>query len=315
MNFANPLWFLAMALVPLLVYFYLLAQRKKKKLTLRFSSLNLLKKAVGKKKTVDRDKVLFVLVLAIFALMITALADPHIPLEQTKEGANIVLAIDVSGSMQATDYKPNRVEAAKQSSELLINQLNPGDLVGIVIFSDGATTSSYLTPLKQKAIEKLKSIQAKEGATAIGDGLSLAIDMAISIPSKKNVVILLSDGVNNAGVVSPEEAIQFAKTNNIQVYTVGMGSEEPVLLGYDFFGRPQYAELDEATLKNIAESTGGEYFKSVNEKTLADIYSKLPEKIERELEDTSIKDWFILAAIVVFSVWIYLKYWRFRSLP
>ncbi len=315
MNFASPLWFLGFILIPFIAYFYLLARRRKKKLSLKFSSINLLKEAVGKKKKFEKEKILFALVIVILTLLITALADPHIPLEQTKEGANIVLAIDVSGSMQATDYKPTRVDAAKQASELLLNQLKPGDLVGIVIFSDGATTSSYLTPLKQKAIEKLRSVQAKEGATAIGDGLSLAIDMATSIPSKKKVVILLSDGVNNAGVVSPDEAIQFAKTNSIQVYTVGMGSEEPVLLGYDFFGRPQYAELDEATLKKIAENTGGEYFKSVDEKTLAGIYSKLPEKIERELEDTSIKDWFVLAAIIIFLIWIYLKYWRFRSLP
>ncbi len=313
MNFGNPLWLIAFTILPVIIYFFILSRRKKKKLMLKFSSISLLKEASS--KTINKDKILFALVVSILALLITALADPHIPLEQTKEGANVVLAIDVSGSMQAADYKPSRLEAAKQAAEQLVNQLRPGDLVGIVIFSDGATTASYLTPLKQKVIEKLMAIQSKEGATAIGDGLSLAIDMATAIPSKKNVVILLSDGVNNAGVVSPDEAIEFAKVNNIQVYTVGMGSEEPVLLGYDFFGRPQYAELDEATLKSIAENTGGEYFRSIDERTLSEIYSKLPEKIERELEDTSIKDWFVLAAIVLLSVWIYLKYWRFRSLP
>ncbi|MCD6496615.1 MAG: VWA domain-containing protein [Candidatus Aenigmarchaeota archaeon] len=315
MNFANPLWFAAFALLPVLAYFYMIAKKRKKRLSLRFSSINLLKEAAGDKKLTDRDKILFAINLAVLALLITALADPHIPLRQTKKGANIVLAIDVSGSMQATDYKPSRIEAAKAAAENLLKELNPGDLAGIVVFSNGATTSSYLTPLKDKVITKLRSIKATDGATAIGDGLSLAIDMATSIPSKKKVVILLSDGVNNAGVVSPDKAIEFAKSNGMQVYTIGMGSEKPVLLGYDFFGRPQYAKLDEATLKKIAESTGGQYFRSVNATTLSDIYAKLPEKIERELEDTSIKDWFIAAALVVFSFWLYLKYWRFRSLP
>ncbi len=314
MNFANPFWLTALIAVPAIAYLYILAMRKKKKLSLRFSSISLLKQASGGKKP-KRDAILFSLLAAILALLIIGLADPHILLQQSKEGANVVLAIDVSGSMKATDYKPSRVEAAKKSAELMINQLGPKDLVGVVVFSDGATTSSYLTPLKQKAIEKLRAVKAKDGATAIGDGLSLAIDMATSIPSKKKVVILLSDGVNNAGVISVDEAVRFAKANSIQVYTVGMGSENPVLLGYDFFGRPQYAELDEATLKSIAAQTGGEYYKSVDESTLAQIYSKLPEKIQRELEDTSIKDWFVLSALVLLVAFMYLKYWRFRSLP
>jgi len=315
MNFANPLWLAGLVSVPILIYVYILASRRKRRLSLKFSSIGLLKEASGGKKPVDRAKILFTLSILALVLLVIAISDPHLPLEQTKEGVNVVLAIDVSGSMQATDYEPNRVEAAKKSAEILVNQLGFNDKIGVVVFSDGATTSSYLTPLKQKAIEKLRAIKAKEGMTAIGDGLSLAIDMATSIPSKKKVVILLSDGVNNAGVVSPGEAIQFSKSNQIQVYTVGMGSEEPVLLGHDFFGRPQYAELDEATLKKIAEQTGGEYFKSVDEQTLADIYAQIPEKIERELEETSIKDWFVIAAIVIIVIFLYLKYWRFRSLP
>ncbi len=315
MNFASPLWLLLLLVVPVLAYFYRVAMRRKKRLSLRFSSLSLVREATGGKKPPRSDMILFLVMLVALVALVVALADPHMPLEQSKEGANVVLAIDVSGSMQATDYKPSRVEAAKTAAETLIGQLGPKDLVGVVLFSDGATTSSYLTPLKEKAIERLKTVQASDGATAIGDGLSLAIDMVTSIPSKKKVVILLSDGVSNTGVVSPDEAIDFSKANDVQVYTVGMGSEEPVLLGYDFFGRPQYAQLDETTLKKIAEDTGGEYYKSVDEKTLDQIYERLPEKLQRELEDTSIKDWFVGLALATLVVWTYLKYWRFRSLP
>jgi len=224
----------------------------------------------------------------------------------------VVLAIDDSGSMQATDYKPTRLEAAKAAAKTLIKSLKPKDNVGIIVFESGATTACYLTPFKDKAIEKLEAIEPRTGRTAIGDGLALAIDMATSIPNKKKVVILLSDGVNNAGVVSPQEAIQFAKTNGVQVYTVGLGSEKPVVIGYDLFGNPQYAELDEQTLKKIAADTGGKYYKSVNEKTLDEIYARISGHIKREWEETSIKDWFFIATFIMLLVNIYIIYGKYR---
>ena len=176
----------------------------------------------------------------------------------------------------------------------------------------GDTTAAYLTPYKDKALEKLKAVEPREGKTAIGDGVALAIDMATSIPNKKKVVILLSDGVNNAGVVAPGEAVVFARTLDIQVNAIGMGSVEPVVLGYDFFGRPQYAELDETTLKLIASETGGRYYKSVDDETLDEIYSGISQKIERVREDVSIKDWFFGAALVVLMFYLYLIYGKYR---
>jgi Ca-activated chloride channel family protein len=244
--------------------------------------------------------------------MIIGFANPHIPLEQSKEGVNVVLVIDVSGSMQATDYKPDRLEAAKNSAKILVDSLPPKDNAGIVIFETGATTAAYLTPNKDKVIEKLSNIAPTNGETAIGDGLSLGIDMATSIQNKKKVVILLSDGVSNAGVISPSEAVAFAKSNNIQVYTIGLGSYGKTVLGYDFFGRPQYAELDEDTLKAIAEKTGGKYFKSVDIKTLNEIYQNISNDIKREKEETNIKDWFFVFAFGIFFLQIYLRYGRGR---
>jgi Ca-activated chloride channel family protein len=193
--------------------------------------------------------------------------------------------------------------------------LNYNDNSGVVIFSSGATTSAYLSPYKDKVLDKLSGIRQPEGQTAIGDGLALAVDMATSIPNKKKVIILMSDGVNNAGVISPDEAISFANTNNIQVYTVGIGSNENVLLGYDPFGTPQYAQLDEATLQKIATETNGQYFRSVDSSTLEKIYSELPQKIEREPEDSSIKDWFVIGAIGVLLAQLYLRFGRYRILP
>jgi len=311
-GFYDPLVLLFLLALPFLFIGYkkILAKRKKDAIT--FSHLGFIKSALGNKKKAKRNELLFYLSLLIVVLMIVGFANPHIPLEQVKEGVNVVLVIDISGSMQATDYQPNRLEAAKSSAEILLHSLKEKDHVGIVTFESGVTTAAYLSPYIDKVIEKLHSIQPREGKTAIGDGLSLGIDMATSIPNKKKVVILLSDGVNNAGVITPQEAIAFAKVNNIQVYSIGMGSEEPVILGYDFFGNPQYAELDEETLQNIAQQTGGKYFKSVDTQTLDDIYGGIGQDIEREKEETNIKDWFFVSAFVVFLIELYLQYGRGR---
>jgi len=313
MNFENPFWFTALLLLPLIWYFHKKSIKKKKAAAVRFSNISLLKEA-GIKKSKAKE-VLFFIHIVLIAMLITALADPHIPLKQTKEGVNVVIVMDVSGSMAATDYKPTRLEAAKESAGILINALHNSDNAGIVIFSSGATTSAYLSPYKDKVLEKLAGIKQTEGETALGDGLALAVDMATSIPNRKKVIILMSDGVNNAGVISPEEAIQFAKTNGVQVYTVGIGSDKKVILGYDLLGRPQYAELDEATLQKIAKETNGQYFKSVDSSTLEHIYRELPEKIKRVPEDTSIKDWVIIASIGVLLSELYLRFGRYRILP
>ena len=310
-GFSSSWVLLFLVFIPILYYFYKKVIQKKKKDAIKFSNIGFIKSALGDKKKSRRNELMFYLSLLVLIFMIIGFANPHIPLKQTKEGVNVVLVLDVSGSMQADDYKPTRLEAAKSSAEILLKSLKEKDHAGIVIFESGATTAAYLSPYKGKVIEKLRSIAPREGKTAIGDGLSLGIDMATSIPNKKKVVILLSDGVNNAGVISPQEAIEFAKTNNIQVYTIGLGSEGKVVLGYDWFGNPQYAELDEATLQAIAKQTGGKYFKSVNDKTLDEIYKNISQDIKREKEETNIKDWFFFAALIIFLIYLYLRYgWR-----
>lgn len=311
-GFESPWVLIFLFFIPALFYLYKRIIEKKKKDAIKFSNIGFIKSALGDKKKSRRDEVLFYLSLTILALMIIGFSNPHIPLKQTKEGVNVVLVIDVSGSMQAEDYEPTRLEAAKKSAEILLKSLKEKDHVGIVTFESGATTAAYLSPYKENVIEKLQSIAPKQGKTAIGDGLSLGVDMATSIPNKKKVVILLSDGVSNAGVISPAEGVAFAKANDIQVYTIGMGSENPVVLGYDWFSNPQYAELDEATLKAIAQETGGKYFKSVDDKTLDEIYRNISQDIEREKEETNIKEWFFLAAVFTYLIYLYLQYGKRR---
>lgn len=312
-SFLYPKYLYGLILVAVLYYFCNLGLKKKRKLAIRFSNLGFIKDL--KLKQPQIEKTFLYMYLITLTLLIVGLADPHLPLKRAKEGTNVVLAIDVSGSMKATDYKPSRIEAAKKAATTLLKGLKPKDNVGIIIFESGATTAAYLTPFKEKVIEKLEDIEASDGRTAIGDGLSLAIDMVTSIPKRKKVVILLSDGVNNAGVITPEEAIRFAKKNKIQIYTIGMGSEEKTIIDYDWFGNPVYAELDEDLLKMIAVETGGKYYKSVNEKTLNEIYKNIKEDIKRERELTSVKDLFILLALSSILIQLYLRYGKKVVMP
>lgn len=310
LTFGEPIMLILLLIIPATFLLYWEYLKKKKESAIKFSSVAVLK--TTNKSTKIRKHTPFILLIIVVTLIIIGLSDPKLPMKTVQEGVNVVLIIDDSGSMAATDYQPTRLEAAKKASEILIRSLHEKDNVGIVIFESGATTAAYLTPFKENAIKKLKGIQQKQGRTAIGDGLAMGIDMAVAIPNKKKVAILLSDGVNNAGVVTPEEAIAFAKENKIQVYTIGMGSEQPVILGYDVFGNPVYAELDEKTLMHIAQETGGKYYKSVNDKTLEEIYANIGKDIEREWEKKSIKDYFFALALIILLINIYIIYVKYR---
>lgn len=311
-GFYHPEWLILLLALPVIYYWYLHETRRKKQEAMVFSHIGFLKTALAGRVGSHRTRLLLFIALATLGCIIIGLADPHIPLNQAKEGVNVVIVIDDSGSMQATDYKPTRLEAAKDAAGQLIHQLDDKDYVGVITFESGATSAAYLSPDKDRVFTKLKAIEQKDGATAIGDGLALAVDMAESIPNRKKVVILLSDGVNNAGVIPPDQAIQFAKDKNIQVFTVGLGTDQPVVLGYDWLGNPQYADLDEDALKKIASETGGKYFKSINDKTLSDVYSNLNKEIKRENEETSIKDWFFAISMLLIVSEIVLRYGRRR---
>jgi Ca-activated chloride channel family protein len=313
--FLDPQYLLLLLLIPVVYLLHRYVTGRKKAQAMEFSHVAFLRSAMGEVKVSRRPRYLFLLSLFALALMVVGFANPMVPLEQTKEGVNVVLVMDISGSMQATDYPPNRLDAAKRSAGVLLRSLDPLDLAGVVTFESGATTAAYLSPDKGRVIEKLNAIAPKEGQTALGDGLLLGIDMASSIPNRQKVVILLSDGVANAGVVSPDEATAYAKENKIQVYTIGLGSESPVVLGYDWFGNAVNAELDEATLSKVASETGGKYFKSVDDRTLREIYAGLNREIVREKEETPIGWVFFLCAFFVLLAEIYFRYGRGRIIP
>ena len=298
-------------LIPILVFVYHKYNSNKKDSILKFSSIKIIEKAIVKKSTI-RKHIPFVLVIVVLSLIIIALANPQTITMGVEKGVNIGIVLDGSESMAASDYKPTRLEAAKNAVNSLVTKINVKNNVGVVLFETGATTISYLTPIKEKTLDSISLIQQGSGATAIGDGLSLGIDMVSSIPDKKRVIILLSDGIQNSGLVTPQQAIQYALINNVQIHTIGIGSEKPVYLRDDIYGEPQYAELDETTLRDVSDSTGGSYFKSLDEETLNQILLDLSSDMEYEKELSTIRDWFIGSAIAFLLLDMYIIYGKYR---
>ena len=298
-------------LIPLLIFIYYRYNLNKKESILKFSSLKVIKKT-DVKKHVIRKHIPFILAIIILSLAIIALANPQIVTAGMQKGINLGIVLDGSESMAASDYKPTRLEAAKDAVNSLVEKTSGKNNVGVVLFETGASTISYLTPVKEKTLNSISLIQQGDGATAIGDGLSLGVDMVSAILDKKRTIILLSDGIQNSGLVSIEQATQYAVINNVQVHTIGIGSEKPVYIRDDIYGEPQYAELDENALKNISNSTGGSYFKSLDEQTLNEIVLELSSNIEYETELSTIRDWFIGSAIGLLLLNMYIIYGKYR---
>jgi Ca-activated chloride channel family protein len=298
-------------LIPFLIFIYYRYNLNKKESILKFSSLKIIKKT-NVEKHVIRKHLPFLLVMIVLSLVIVALANPQIVTTGVQKGINLGIVLDGSESMAASDYKPTRLEAAKNAVNSLVEKTSEKNNVGVVLFETGASTISYLTPVKQKTLNSISLIQQGNGATAIGDGLSLGVDMVSAILDKKRVIVLLSDGIQNSGLVSIEQSTQYAIINNVQVHTIGIGSEKPVYIRDDIYGEPQYAELDENTLKNISNSTGGSYFKSLDEQTLNEIVLELSSNMEYETELSTIRDWFIGSAIGILLLNMYIIYGKYR---
>ncbi|MGY5151184.1 MAG: vWA domain-containing protein [Candidatus Nitrosopumilus sp. bin_6a] len=302
---------LLLLVIPALYILYSKYNSEKKESILKFSSLKIVKKSIMGKNFL-RKHLPFVLMMGILGLAIIGLANPQIPTLSVEKGINLSIVLDGSESMAASDYTPTRLDAAKGAISNLVTKIGQQNNVGVVLFESGATTISYLSPDKEKTVNAISSIEQGQGATAIGDGLALGIDMASSIPDKKGIIILLSDGVHNSGLITPEEAIDYAKINSVQIHTIGLGSVEPVYLRDDIYGEPQYAQLDEDTLVTIAQETGGNYYKSLDEQTLNEIFFTLSSNLEYEMEYSTIRDWFIAASIGLLLIDAYVIYGRYR---
>jgi Ca-activated chloride channel family protein len=229
-----------------------------------------------------------VLRTAALCLIIVALARPRSSSEVEKrdtEGIDIVLAMDVSTSMLARDFTPDRLSAAKDIAIEFIAQ-RPSDRMGIVVFAGESFTQCPLTTDRATLINLMKEVQTDliEDGTAIGNGLATAVARMMDSDAPSRVVILLTDGVNNSGEVAPQTAAEIAKTYGVRVYTIGVGANGmapyPVMTPWGVEMQKVQVEIDEELLKGIADATGGRYFRATDNTKLAEIYSEI-NKMEK----------------------------------
>ena len=229
-----------------------------------------------------------VLRTAALCLIIVALARPRSSTEVEKvdaEGIDIVFAMDVSTSMLARDFKPDRISAAKDIAIEFITQ-RPSDRMGIVVFAGESYTQCPLTTDRATLINLMKEVQTDliEDGTAIGNGLATAVARMMDSEAPSRVVILLTDGVNNSGEVAPQTAAEIAKTYGVRVYTIGVGANGmapyPVMTPWGVELQNMQVEIDEDLLKGISEATGGRYFRATDNTKLAEIYSEI-NKMEK----------------------------------
>ena len=285
-EFANPKLLWLLLLVPLSIIWYIL-RHKKQEAAVNFSDLKGMVKLPKTWKAYLRH-LLFALKMAALALLIVALARPQSSSTNSTsniEGIDIVMAMDVSGSMLARDLKPDRLTAAKNVASDFVKG-RPGDRMGLVIFSGETFTQVPLTTdhgVMLNMLAEMKNGLIEDG-TALGDGLATAISRLKDSEAISKVVILLTDGMNNAGSVDPYTAAEIAKLYGIRVYTIGVGTygtaPYPVQTMFGTQMQQIKVEIDEKLLTTIANSSGGKYFRATSNQKLEEIYEEI-DKLER----------------------------------
>jgi Ca-activated chloride channel family protein len=332
MEFANKEYlFLLLLLVPYIIWYLL--YRKKTEPTIRMSDTRAYRFAPRSWKVMLMP-VQLVLRLAVFVLLILILARPQTHNSwnnKSVEGIDIMLAMDVSGSMLAEDLRPNRIEAAKQvAAEFIAGR--PNDNIGLTIFAGEAFTQCPMTTDHASLLNLLHGVRTDlatrgliEDGTAIGMGLANAVSRLKNSKAKSKVVILLTDGSNNRGDISPMTAAEIAKSLGIRVYTIGVGTNKvapypmPVAGGVQYVNIP--VEIDSKTLSEIAAATDADFYRATNNKELQNIYKEI-DKMEKS--KLSVKTYskryeayqpFAIAAVLLLLLEILLRITVFRKLP
>lgn len=329
-RFADPLYFSALAALPLLAFFSL---RRRSNAALRFSSLRTLVSLKPGTGTRSRQILLGLRLLGM-ALLITAFARPQSGRRDTEmlsEGVDIALVMDTSGSMQALDFelggkRKNRLEVVKDVVTSFIKARN-NDRIGMVVFGEDAFTQCPQTLDYGVLLRFLDEIQIGMAgdATAIGSGLATAVKRLKDLPSKSKVVILLTDGSSNAGAITPEYAAKAAATYGIKVYTIGVGSKGKAPFLVDSFFGQRYVyrdvDMDEDTLRMIAKTTGGRYFRATDTASLRQIYTQIDAmektevKVKEYIEYNELFAYFLIPGVLLILGEIALGQTRFRRLP
>jgi len=291
-TFGQPLFFALFALIPFLVYWHA-GKGKSQVAAAGLSTTRGLQRLRSWRNTFRN--VPFILRLAALCCIIIALARPQVQYEEQQsegEGVDIILCIDVSGSMTAQDFTPNRMEAAKKVAENFVNS-RPNDRIGLVIFSGESFTQCPLTTDHAVLINQISQIRngLLQDGTSIGSGLATSVDRLRDSKAKSKVVILLTDGINNGGLIDPATAKEIAKTFRVRVYTIGVGTDgyapTPVSTPAGIVMQNEKVAIDEKLLRNIADETGGKYFRATDNESLASIYASIDSLEKSKVEITT----------------------------
>ena len=327
-EFLQPQFFWLLLLLPLAIVWYIW-QRNKITAQVKISSLKGFKAGSG--FLAKMRPLLFVLRLLALAFLITALARPRTvdvsTRTKTTRGIDIVIATDVSASMLAKDLRPNRLEALKDVASQFIRE-RPNDRIGLVEYAGESYTRTPITSDKSIVLSSLRDIKYNniiEGGTAIGMGLATSVNRLKDSKAKSKVIILMTDGVNNAGFIEPITASELAKEFGIKVYTIGIGTNGMALspIGIRPDGGFQYGniqvEIDEELLQQIADETGGLYFRATNNKKLEDIYDEINKLEKTDVEEFKFTNYeekyrpLVILAGLLLLVEILLRFTVFRS--
>src|SRR5450759_345867 len=313
-KFAEPLFLYLLALIPVMVVFYLLKQQKATA-SLRMPGLHPFANVPKTFRHYLRH-ILFAFRTVAVALLIIVLARPQTTdkfQDISTEGIDIVLTLDISGSMLARDFRPDRLEASKNVATEFISG-RPYERMGLVVFSGESFTQCPLTTDHAVLMNLLREIQSgmSEDGTAIGNGLATAVNRIKDSESKSKVIILLTDWVNNRGEIAPATAAGIAKTYGIRVYTIGVGTQGmapyPVQTPYGTQYQDMQVEIDETILREIAQTTGGKYFRATDNDKLIQVYNEIDklEKSKIDVKQFSRKEEkFLLPALIAFCLLLF----------
>lgn len=325
-TFANPEFFWLLLLLPIALLWYFF-KRKEQTASLKLPTLS----AFAQEGWLPKLKhFLFLLRLLALAAIIVAMARPQTEdistRTKTTKGIDIVMAIDVSSSMLARDLKPNRLVALKDVAAEFIKE-RPNDRIGLVAYAGEGYTKTPITSDKSIVLSALREItygQLNDG-TAIGMGLATSVNRLKESKASSKVIILLTDGVNNSGFIEPQTAADLAIEFGIKVYTIGLGTNGNALtpIAYNADGSFRYGmrqvEIDEALLKDIAEVTGGKYFRATDNEKLEAIYDEINKLEKTEIEEfkyyryeEKFRNWVLLAGAILLFEWL-LRSTVFRS--
>ena len=327
-SWGNPWFLLLEVLIPIMIVHYFLRKRKRKAQIL-LSTLPVFEAIPKtlKEKTVGLP---FIFRLLGLCLLIVALARPRgsIGTRDVKtEGIDVMLAMDISASMLAKDFKPNRLEASKEIAIDFIKE-RPDDRMGLVIFAGESFTQCPLTTDHSVLVNLVDTVTTGmvEDGTAIGDGLATAVSRIKDSKAKSKVIILLTDGVNNRGSIAPVTAGDIAKAYGIRVYSIGVGTMGRALSPVAMFGDTYQfdmidVKIDEATLKQISETTGGKYFRATDNESLKSIYAEIDqmEKTMFEVKEYEHKPdlyfWVFIPAMFFLLLEFLVRTFVYRGIP